>query len=97
MDQWAHLDKFVSVEIDDSFIDAEIESSIMDNFNKKRPILTEKFGERTVHFMSIRLQRNDEKVRHKDIAELWDCDIKKVEYIARKIRKNDQKSRRFST
>ena len=87
LDQWAHLDKFVSVEIDDSFIDAEIESRIMDNFNKKRPILTEKFGERTVHFMSIRLQRNDEKVRHKDIAELWDCDIKKVEYIARKIRK----------
>ena len=59
----------------------------MANFNKKLPILKEKLGERAVHFMSIRLQRNDEKVRHKDVAELWDCDIKHVEYIARKIRK----------
>ena len=86
-DQWAHLDKFASIEIDDSFIDTELEAKIMANFNKKLPILKEKLGERAVHFMSMRLQRNDEKVLHKDVAELWDCDIKQVEYIARKIRK----------
>jgi hypothetical protein len=56
-------------------------------FGKKLPVLTEKFGEDAVRFMSIRVNRNCQKIPQKKMAILMGWKDKKVEYIAGKIRK----------
>ena len=56
-------------------------------FDKKLPILTEKFGEDAVRFMSIRVNRNCQKILYKKMASLMGCKKERVAYIASKIRK----------
>ena len=80
-DQWGHIDKFWSAEDDHSLMEARA------TFDKKLPILTEKFGEDAVRFMSIRVNRNCQKIQYEKMASLMGCKKEKVAYIASKIRK----------
>ena len=56
-------------------------------FDKKLPMLTAKFGGDAVRFMSIRVNRNCQKIQYKKMASLMGCNVKRVAYIASKIRK----------
>ena len=58
-----------------------------ETLNKNLPILTEKFGEDAVRFMSIRVNRNCQKIQYKKMASLMGCKKERVAYIASKIRK----------
>jgi len=80
-DQWGHADQFWPTEDDYSLMEAK------ETFDKKLPILTEKFGEDAVRFMSIGVNSNCQKIPHKKMASLMGCKEKRVEYIASKIRK----------
>ena len=80
-DQWGHIDKFWSAEDDPSLMEART------TFDKKLPILTEKFGEDAVRFMSIRVNRNCQKIQYEKMASLMGCKKERVAYIASKIRK----------
>ena len=95
LDQSIYDNASMFVEFDYSFVDAETESRIITNFNKKRPILQKKFGEKAVRFIEMRLHCNDEKVLHKEFAEILDCSIKHVEYIKQKLRKNQREIERL--
>ena len=79
-----------SNEDSDQFWPTEDDHSLMEaraTFGKKLPVLTEKFGEDAVRFMSIRVNRNCQKIPQKKMAILMGWKDKKVEYIAGKIRK----------
>ena len=80
-DQWGHADQFWPTEDDHSLMEAKA------TFGKKLPILTEKFGEDAVLFMSIRINRNCQKIQYKKMASLMGCKKERVAYIASKIRK----------
>ena len=80
-DQWGHADQFWSTEDDHSLMEAKA------TFDKKLPLLTEKFGEDAVRFMSIRVNRNCQKIQYEKMASLMGCKKERVAYIASKIRK----------
>ena len=74
----------------DQFWPTEDDHSLMEakaTFGKKLPVLTEKFGEDAVRFMSIRVNRNCQKIQYKKKASLMGCKKERVAYIASKIRK----------
>ena len=65
-------------------------------FDKKLPILTEKFGEDAVRFMSIRVNHNCQKIQYKKVASLMGCNEKRVAPHRQQNKKKASRNRKDS-